>query len=100
MEPFDKWAVDFVGPINPPRKRMGVRYIISVTNYLTRWAEATPVVDCTTVTAAKFIFENIVMRFGYHRVLMSNQGSHLLRPRNSQETTTRDSPQSTFPISP
>ena len=21
LKPFDKWAMDFVGPINPPRKR-------------------------------------------------------------------------------
>ena len=25
LQPFDKWAVDFVGPINPPGKRNGAR---------------------------------------------------------------------------
>ena len=78
LQPFDKWAVDFVGPINPPRKRMRVRYIIIMTNYLTRWVESTPVVDCTIVTATKFIFENIVTWFGCPRILMSDQGSHLI----------------------
>lgn len=34
---FDKWVVDFVGPITPTTKRSGARYIITVTNYLTRW---------------------------------------------------------------
>ena len=28
---FDKWAIDFVGPINPPGKRTGARYIITGT---------------------------------------------------------------------
>ena len=37
LQPFDKWAMDFVGPINPLGKRNGARYIITATNYLTRW---------------------------------------------------------------
>ena len=78
LQPFDKWAVDFVGPINPPRKRTGAWYIITSTDYLTRWAEAVPVVDCTVATAAKFIFENIVTRYGCPRILMSDQGSHFI----------------------
>ena len=37
---FAKWVVDFVKPINPLVKQSGVRYIITNTEYLTRWAEA------------------------------------------------------------
>ena len=70
--------MDFVGPINPRRKRTGARYIITATDYLTRWAEAAPVVDCTAATAAKFIFENILTWFGCPRILMSDQGSHFV----------------------
>ena len=78
LQPFDKWAVEFLGPITPPGKRIGARYIITVTDYLTRSAKAAPVVDCTAMTAAKFIFENIVTRFGCPRILMSDQGSHFI----------------------
>ena len=34
LQAFDKWAIDFVGPINPPAKKYGARYIITATDYL------------------------------------------------------------------
>lgn len=37
-KPFDKWVMDFTGPINRPSKQM--QYIIVCTRYLTKWAEA------------------------------------------------------------
>ena len=78
LQAFEKWAIDFVGPINPPRKRIGVRYIITVTNYLTRWVEVALVKDCSASTTMQFIFENILTRFGCPRILMSDQGTQFL----------------------
>jgi hypothetical protein len=52
LQAFDKWAIDFVGPINPPGKRTGAHYIITVTEYLTRWAKASTVKDCSATTTA------------------------------------------------
>ena len=52
LQEFDKWAIDFVGPINPPGKCTGARYIITAIDYLTRWAEVAPVKDCNAVTTA------------------------------------------------
>ena len=36
------------------------------------------VMDCTVATEAKFIFENIVIRFGCPGILMSDHGSHFI----------------------
>ena len=72
LQAFDKWAIDFVGPINPPGKRTSSRYIIIAIDYLTRWDEAKPVKNYSTTTTMKFIFENILTRFGCPRVLMSD----------------------------
>eukprot|EP00253_Pinus_taeda_P017706 PITA_17706 len=43
--------------IQPPGKKMDVRYIITATEYLTRWAEAQTVKDCSTTRAIKLLFE-------------------------------------------
>eukprot|EP00253_Pinus_taeda_P010689 PITA_10689 len=37
FDPFEKWGMDFMGPINPPSKQRS--YIIVCTDYLTKWAE-------------------------------------------------------------
>ena len=45
---------------------------------MTRWPKAAPVEDCIAATAAKFVFENIVTRFGCPTILMSDKGSHFI----------------------
>ena len=69
---FEKWAIDFVGPINPLGKHTGARYIITATEYLNKWDKEEPVIDCSVDTVAQFLFENMVTRFGCLRILMSD----------------------------
>jgi len=78
---LEKWAIDFIGPIQPPRKKSGTWYIITTTEYLTRWAEAQPVKDCTPTIAAKFFFECVLTRLGCHKILMSDRGTHFLNEK-------------------
>ena len=72
LQAFYKWAIDFVGPINTPTNKSGAIYIITATDYLTYWVKAQPVKNCSTATTAKFIFGNILSRFGCPRILMSD----------------------------
>jgi hypothetical protein len=78
LQAFDKWKIEFVGLINPLRRISGARYIIIVTEYLTRWEEATPVIDCTMEIVLRFLFQNVVTRFGCTHGLTSDQGIHFL----------------------
>ena len=64
--------------MSPPGKWNGACYIITATNYLTRWAKTTPVKDCTTATVAHFLFENVITRFGCPKILISDQGMHFV----------------------
>jgi transposase InsO family protein len=78
LQEFEKWALDFVGPINPSGKRTGARYIITATKYLIRWVEARVVKDCSAATTMRFIFDDIITRFGCPKILMSDQGTHFI----------------------
>jgi hypothetical protein len=78
LQEFDKWEIDFVGPINPPTKRTVERYIITATEYLTWWVEDAPVKYCSAETTAHFLFEQVINRSGCSRVLMSDQGTHFI----------------------
>jgi hypothetical protein len=73
LQVFEKWEIDFVGPINSPTKRSGEWYIITPIEFLTRWAEETLVKYCSAKIGARFLFDKVITRFGFLRILMSDQ---------------------------
>eukprot|EP00253_Pinus_taeda_P014101 PITA_14101 len=73
IEPFEKWALDFVGPINPPSKKK--KYILVCTDYVTKWVEAKALPSATENSVVQFLFEDIFTRFGVPREIVTYQGS-------------------------
>jgi len=78
LQIFEKWEIDFIGMINLPVHRTQARYIITVTEYVTRWAEVALVKECIADTTARFIFENIISRFEFPKSLISDQVTHFI----------------------
>ena len=86
LVPFEKWGIDYVGPVHPNSSR-GMVYIVVATEYLTKWAEAKAVKTDTAVHAATFMYENIISRFGCPKILVSDRGSHFLNELFEEMTT-------------
>ena len=60
LEPFERWAMDFVGPINPPSNQKV--YILVCTDYMTKWVEEKALIRASEEAVLAFLFENIFVR--------------------------------------
>ncbi|KRH94791.1 pol polyprotein [Pseudoloma neurophilia] len=74
--PFSKIVIDLIGPLR--KSENGFRYIIVATDYTTRWTEARPLQTKRKEEIVCFIFENIFLRHGPPRKLISDQGTEFL----------------------
>ncbi|XP_028549778.1 uncharacterized protein LOC110092989 [Dendrobium catenatum] len=72
--PFECWGTDVIGPIDPPSSA-GHRFILAVTDYFSKWAEAVPFKEVTAHHVINFFTHNIVYRFGVSRRIISDNGS-------------------------
>ena len=70
--PFARWGLDIVGAF--PKVAGNKRYLLVDTDYFTKWVEAEPLANIRDVDAKKFIWKNIVTRFGVPHTLISNNG--------------------------
>ncbi|MCO5608247.1 hypothetical protein L7F22_062453 [Adiantum nelumboides] len=70
--PFEKWGIDAIGPL--PRTSMGKQYIITATDYMTRWAEAASVARITAADVSKFVLDYVCSRFGTPLEILSYRG--------------------------
>ena len=74
--PFDKVAIDLIGPLYPVTNR-GKRYILTVVDYATRYPEAVPLEKIDTESIAEALM-GIFSRVGFPREILSDNGTQLL----------------------
>jgi hypothetical protein len=55
--PFEKWGIDFIGPIKPPSRYGKKQYILVATEYVTKWAEALATKTDDAKTVAKYHYQ-------------------------------------------
>ncbi|CAM4981831.1 unnamed protein product [Rotaria socialis] len=68
-------SMDFHGPINPASRR-GNKYIISLTDILSKFMVTKAVRDNTAQTAVKFLKEDIISKFGTPKCILTDNGTH------------------------
>ena len=70
--PFAQWGLDIVGPF--PKAMGNKNYLLVDTDYFTKWVEAEPLANIRDVDAKRFVWKNIITRFGVPHALISDNG--------------------------
>jgi hypothetical protein len=61
--PFQQWGLDFIGEIHPHSSAQQ-KWILTATEYFSKWVEAIPTRNATDAIVISFLEENILSRFG------------------------------------
>ena len=70
--PFTQWGLDIVEPF--PKAVANKRYLLVGIDNFTKWVEVEPLGNIRDVDAKKFVWKNIVTRFGVPHSLISDNG--------------------------
>ncbi|CAF5008155.1 unnamed protein product [Rotaria magnacalcarata] len=68
-------SMDFHGPIAPTSKQ-GNRYIISLTDILSKFVITKAVRDCSATTAVKFLINDVILKYGTPTCILTDNGTH------------------------
>ena len=69
--------MDVVSPISPPSSKE-YRFILGVTDYFSKWAEAIPLREVKASDVIKFIKYYVIYRFGVSRRIIHDNGSQFV----------------------
>lgn len=70
VEPYERRVLDFIGPFNHPSNHK--TYILVCIDYVTKWVEAKALASATEATVANFLFEDIFVRFGVPKEIITD----------------------------
>lgn len=76
IEPFERWGLDFLGPITPMSRKK--KYILVCTDYVTKWVEAKALYQANEQSVVDFLFEIFFTRFRVPREIVTDQGTQFM----------------------
>ncbi|GJY37775.1 reverse transcriptase domain-containing protein [Tanacetum coccineum] len=68
--------MDILGPL--PEAPGKVKYVIVAVDYFTKWIEAKPLARTTGKEVKKFVWDNIVCRFGLPKIITTDNGTNFV----------------------
>eukprot|EP00253_Pinus_taeda_P005513 PITA_05513 len=74
-QPFEQWGLDIIGEITPQSSKQH-KYILTATNYFTKWVEAIPLKTTNSLVIIEFIDQFIITRFGVPNALVFDNASY------------------------
>ncbi|XP_071713118.1 uncharacterized protein [Rutidosis leptorrhynchoides] len=70
--PFCKWAIDIVGPF--PRSVGNAKFLVVAIDFFSKWVEAKVLAKITGENIKKFVWNDIVCRYGLPNEIVSDNG--------------------------
>ena len=71
--PFAQWGLDIVGPM--PKATGNRKFLLMATDYFTKWIEGEALAKITEPMVERFIWKNILTRFGVPYAFVSDNGT-------------------------
>ena len=75
-KPFEQWGIYIIGEINP-NSSLQHKYILTSTDYFTRWVEAIPLRKVNEYVVIYFLQDHILTRFGVPISLVFDNATYL-----------------------
>lgn len=71
--PFSMWAFEIIGPFTKTFENTNrPAFILTATEYYTKWAEAKAFTEIKASTVVKFIMKNIIAQFEVPKILVTD----------------------------
>ena len=80
--PFAQWGLDILGPF--PLAKAQKKFLIVACEYFTKWIEVEAVAAITQKSVKKFLWENVICRFGIPQRIIIDNGPQLKGDKISQ----------------
>ncbi|WKA12376.1 hypothetical protein VitviT2T_029764 [Vitis vinifera] len=70
--PFAQWGMDIVGPL--PAAPAQKKFLLVTTDYFSKWVEAETYASIKDKDVTKFVWKNIICRFGIPQTIIADNG--------------------------